>query len=58
MALRLRVDVLLNAADQAVKDGEGTPSVVALSNDSSADAEPIGAQVWARSRRDSASAGV
>jgi hypothetical protein len=43
MALRLQVDGLLNAAEQGVKDGEGTPSALALSNDSSADAKPIGA---------------
>jgi hypothetical protein len=43
MALRLQVDGLPNAAGQVVKDGEGTPSVLALSNDSSSDARPIGA---------------
>jgi hypothetical protein len=43
MALRLQVDGLLNAAEQVVKDGEGTPSALALSNDSSTDAKPIGA---------------
>ena len=36
MALRLQVDGLLNAAEQVVKDGEGTSSVLALS-------KPIGA---------------
>jgi hypothetical protein len=43
MALRLQVDGLLNAAEQVVKDGEGTPSALALSNDASTDAKPIGA---------------
>ena len=48
MALRLQVDGLLNAAGQVVKGGAGTPSALALSNDSSADAKPIGG---ARGRR-------
>jgi hypothetical protein len=43
MALRLQADGLLNAAEQVVKDGEGTPSELALFNDSSADAKPLGA---------------
>jgi hypothetical protein len=43
MALRLQVDGLLNAAGRVVKDGKGTTSVLALSNDSSADAKLIGA---------------
>ena len=58
MASRLQVDGLLNAAEQVVKDGEGTPSAPALSNDSSADTKPVSAQGPARSRRDSAPAGV
>ncbi len=58
MALRLQVDGLLNAAEQVVSDGEGTPSALALSNDSTADAKPIGAQAWSRPGRDSAPAGV
>jgi len=59
MAFRLQVDGPRNAAEQVVGDGEGTPSVLALSNDSSADAKPIGVPKpgpW--SRRDSAPAGV
>lgn len=59
MALRLQVDGLLNAAEQMVEDGEGTLSALALCNDASADAKPIGApKPGARSRRDSAPAGV
>ena len=41
--LPLRVDGLLNAAGQVVKDGEGTPSVLAFSTDPLAVAKPIGA---------------
>jgi hypothetical protein len=59
MALRLHVDGPLNAAGQLVKDHEGTPSGLALSNGSSPDANPIGAPTAGpRSRRDSASGGV
>jgi hypothetical protein len=59
MALRLQVDGLLNAAGQVVKDGEGTPSVLALPNDSSAGAKPFRAPgPGPRSRPDSAPAGV
>jgi hypothetical protein len=59
MALRLQVDGLLNAAGQVVKDGEGIPSVLALSNDTSADAKSIRAPgSGPRARRDSAPAGV
>jgi hypothetical protein len=43
MVIRLQSDGPRNAAEQVVKDGEGTPSVLALSNDSSTDAKPIGA---------------
>jgi hypothetical protein len=43
MALRLQSDGPRNAAGQLVKDGEGPPSVLALTNESSADAKPIGA---------------
>lgn len=59
MALPLRVDGLMNAARQVVKDGEGTPSVLASSNDSSADAKPIGAPTPGPGPvRDSAPGGV
>jgi hypothetical protein len=59
MALRLQVDGLRNAAKQVVNDSAGTPSVLALSNDSSAEAIPIRApKPEPRSRRDSAPAGV
>jgi hypothetical protein len=59
MALRLQVDGPRNAAEQVVGDGEGTASVLALSNRSSADAKPIGApKPGPRSRRESAPAGV
>jgi hypothetical protein len=59
MALRLQVDGLMNAAGQVVTDGGGTPSVLALSNDSSADTKSIRAPgTRLRSRRDSAPAGV
>ena len=61
MALRLQVDGPRNAAGQVVGDGEGTPGVLALSNDSSADAKPVGAPSpgpRSRSRRDSTPAGV
>jgi hypothetical protein len=58
MALRLHVDGLLNAAGQVVEDREGTPSGLALPNDSSADATPIGTpKPGRRSHRDSVSAG-
>ena len=59
MALRLQSDGPRNVAGQVVKGGEGTPSVLAVSNDSSADAKPIGApKPGPRSRRDSAPSGV
>ena len=58
MALRLQVDGLLNAAGQVVKGGEGIPSVLALSNDSSADAKPIGVPKPGPRSRVSAPAGV
>jgi len=57
MASRFHLDGQLNAAGHVVKDHEGTPTGLALSNGSSADANPIGApKAW--SRRDSASGGV
>jgi hypothetical protein len=59
MALRRQVDGLLSAAGCVVRDGEGTPSVLAVCNDSSTDARLIGApKRGPRSRRDSAPEGV
>jgi hypothetical protein len=59
MALRLHLYGLPNAAGQVVEDRVGTLSGLALPNDSSADAEPIGApKPGPRFRRDAASGGL